>query len=359
MWSPAHHVAVPREVLDALEPYNEPNVGRDMLRLHFNENLFLPEEYYREVLVDVSPDEARYYTEPLNRSFNRFLEESFGLPEGSAFATLGADEALRLLMHLPLLARWRVVVLEPTYGMVGPIAASLRLRAEQSLLTETFDVDVDDVVRRGPALVYVCSPNNPTGNVPKGIEELASRLEGLLVVDEAYWEYRGESHVDLLEYRNVALVRTFSKAWGLAGIRVGYLAADPTLVEFVSRISLPHNLPAHSMAVVRRALGARRYVEDAVARAREAYAYFTGRLRGLGIGFLPSVANFVTVLVDSPSKVAEALLARGIAVRDVSSKPRCGRCLRITLAPPHVMDRVLDSLASALEDLKSGRGGAS
>lgn len=354
MWSHAHHVAVPRHVLEGLEPYVEPNVGRDVLRLHFNENLFLPEEYYREVLGEVTPDEARYYTEPLNHGFNRLLEESFGLPEGSVFATLGADEALRLLMHLPLLAKWKVVVLEPTYGMVGPLARSLGLPLEQSILTETFDVDVDDVVRRGPALVYVCSPDNPTGNVPRGIEELAARLEGVLVVDEAYWEYRGGSHVDLLEYRNVALVRTFSKAWGLAGIRVGYLAADPSIVDFVSRVSLPHNLPSHSMAVVRRALGARKYVEEAIARAREAYIYFTGRLREVGIGHLPSVANFVTVLVDAPGRVAEALLARGIVVRDVSSKPRCGKCLRITLAPPHVMDRVVEALSAALEDLKSG-----
>ena len=213
-------------------------------------------------------------------------------------------------------------------------------------------MDVDAVLRVGADVAYVAAPNNPTGNVPRGVEELAARFPGVLIVDEAYVEFTGSrGFLDLAGYGNVLLVRTFSKAWGLAGARVGYVVGHPKLIAALERLALPHNVSAYSAAVVMAALGLRRYVEEAVRAVAEAREYMASRLGAMGLKPLPSVTNFLTFRVPGARRVAEELWARGFAVRFVGAKPRLAEHIRVTVAPRDLADAFLSVLGEVV-----GRG---
>ncbi|WP_054858046.1 aminotransferase class I/II-fold pyridoxal phosphate-dependent enzyme [Vulcanisaeta sp. JCM 16159] len=139
------------------------------------------------------------------------------------------------------------------------LAESMRIDVDQALLKpDTYDLDMDKVVKIGNSydVIYLCSPNNPTGNLfsKESIEYLLSRVRSLVIIDEAYAEFARYSLIGLVrDYDNLAIVRTFSKAWGLASLRVGYVVASDTVINGLNRLSLPHNIPYPSMALVLRA----------------------------------------------------------------------------------------------------------
>ena len=326
--------------------YDEPDVGYAKYRLHFNENLFLPDEYYREVAAAAEPWELRYYTDPLNRRLASVIERHFSLPEGSVVVTAGADDGLRLAMSLALHGGWGLAVVEPTYGMARVVARQVGLRPVAVPLGVDLSLDVDAVAKSGASAVYVCSPNNPTAHVVKELEELAARFQGLVIYDAAYAEFAGYWAPKLYEYGNVVEVRTFSKAWGLAGLRVGYVAADKRIADVLRSLSLPHPISALSAKVVERALErGRRYVEQSVAQVAEVREAVAPRIRAEKY---VGPVNFITVHVANAEEVASALDAAGFVVRTLGGKPLCRSCIRFTLAPMPVMEKFLKALEEAL-----------
>ncbi len=336
--------------------YEEPNVGYNVYRLHFNENLFLPRAYYEEVLkVALDPDLVRYYTEPLNDGFNIRLAKFLGVDENSVFSTLGGDEALLLLTILSLHGSREVTIVEPTYSMPSAIAGALRLRVRQVLLRRgDFSLDPDDVVKagRGSDVIYICNPNNPTGNVFEGgvIEEVVSRVDALVIIDEAYAEFAGVTSIGLTRhYENVAVLRTFSKAWGLAGLRVGYVVSSPAVINALKRVSLPHNIPYPSIAMVSKALELKHYVDESVAKMVEVREWLFRRLGELDLSPLPSRANFITFHAPKPGLVHKALVERGFVLRNLEGKVLCEDCLRATVPPRPIADRLIDALSEALK----------
>lgn len=325
--------------------YDEPDVGRDKIRLHFNENLFLPEEYYKEVLVPVGPDDLRYYTDPNNKKLARAIESHFGLPAGSVVVTAGADEGIRLSMQLAVHLGGGVAIVEPTYGMARVVARQVGHRPEVVTYREDLSLDVDLLSRLSVSAVYVCSPNNPTAHVVKEIEDLAARFRGLVILDAAYAEYSGYWAPRYYEYGNVVEVRTFSKAWGLAGLRVGYVAASPKVAEALRTLSPPHPISAYSAYVVERALQVGRpYVEKSIKETEEVKSYVLSRLP---FKAYHGPVNFVTLMIENAEAVASRLEREGFVVRVLGPKPLCPSCLRFTLAPMPIMQRFLEALRRA------------
>ncbi|MFP3198726.1 MAG: histidinol-phosphate transaminase [Thermoproteus sp.] len=329
------------------EFYEEPDVGYDVYRLHFNENLFLPEEYYREVLGGIESWEVRFYTQPNNASLAARIEDHMGLPRGSVVITAGADDGLRLAIQLLHFAEERrLVVLEPTYSMPRILAEQLGVEYVQLPYGPDLGLDVDTAVKiaRGGA-VYVCSPNNPTGHLVKELEELASRLEGLLIYDAAYAEFAGLWRPKLHEYGNVVEMRTFSKAWGLAGLRVGYLIARGRLASALRALAYPHPISSYSAKAVEKALGLEEYVRRSVLEMRAVRDEVAGRLR---LDKYVGEANFITLRLDGAEAAAAELYRRGFAVRALGGRPLCRSCLRFTVAPMGVMEKFLAALGEAL-----------
>jgi histidinol-phosphate aminotransferase len=217
---------------------------------------------------------------------------------------------------------------------------------------EDGDVDVDALLAQRAAITYVCSPNNPTGTgvSPEAIERVVSRAEGLVLVDEAYGEFSGRSAVPLLARAPHLLVtRTLSKAFGLAGLRVGYGLAAPELVQVLEKVRGPYKVNVLGEKAALAALA-----EDVpwVLRQVEAAVAIRERLRGgleaLGLRALPSSANFLCVPVPDASVLGRALLGEGIKVRVLRALPGIGDAIRVGVGPWEGMERLLSALREVL-----------
>jgi len=324
--------------------YDEPDVGYSKVRLHFNENLFLPEEYYSEVAPSVEPWELRYYTDPNNRRLAAKIEAYHGLPQGTVVVTAGADEGLRLAMQLAAHMGLGLVIVEPTYGMARVVARQVGLKPAVHAYREDLGLDVDALAKAGA--VYICSPNNPTAHVVREVEDLAARLNGLLILDGAYAEYAGHWTPRLYEYGNVVEVRTFSKAWGHAGLRVGYLVAQRNVAETLRVLSPPHPISSYSAKAVENALDkGEPYVKRAVEETAEAREWALPRIH---VDKYSGPVNFVTLKIPNAEAVAAELDKAGYVVRVLGGKPLCRSCLRFTLAPIPLMEKFLQVLNAAI-----------
>jgi len=255
-----------------------------------------------------------------------------------------------------------IAIQPPTFGMYAVSAHIQGAGVITVPLAADFTLDVDAVLAAlTPAvkLVFVCTPNNPTGQlVPLcDVTRLAQALAGraLLVVDEAYIEFSdAPSAAPLIDqFDNVAVLRTLSKAWALAGARIGTLLANEQVVALLRRVMAPYPLPRPCVALALEALtasgqdAARAHIA-VVREQRERMALALAQVPGVR-EVLPSQANFLAVRFDDASAVYQRLLGAGIVVRDIHRYPQLGDALRITVGLPEENDRVLDVLQSRLQ----------
>ena len=225
-----------------------------------------------------------------------------------------------------------------------------------------FQFPADDVLNKitpQTRLIAIANPNNPTGIVaqPQELLRIACAVPtAAVLVDEAYFEFYGQTLIPhCSELPNLFVARTFSKAYGMAGLRLGALAGPAQQMQAVRRVSSPYNVNAVALACLPEALADQSFVKDYVQEVSQARATVEDILRASGVDFWPSKANFVLVRVgtDSAASVAfvEYMRKRGILVRDRSSDQGCGGCVRITLGPRVHTDRLLTALQAALKDL--------
>jgi histidinol-phosphate aminotransferase len=227
-------------------------------------------------------------------------------------------------------------------------------------LTASYDVDVEATIAADARITYLCSPNNPTG-APfsrSAIDEIVRRTTGIVMIDEAYFEFNDETAADLVATSNrVLIVRTFSKAFGLAGLRIGYALGSPELIAEVEKARGPYKVSGVAAAA---ACGALRsggeWMKRTVREASEARDAFAAELRRRGLSPAPSKANFIFVPIANSHRIAAAMREEGVAVRPFSGIP-CfspaleqanGCALRITVGPADAMAAALAALDKAL-----------
>jgi histidinol-phosphate aminotransferase len=299
------------------------------------------------------------YPDPQPAALLQALAELYGVQREQLFVGRGSDEAIDLLVRAFCRAGQDAVVIQPpTFGMYAVCARIQDAAVIEAPLTEDFSLDVPGLLAAlTPAvkLVFVCTPNNPSGRsiARATIEQLAQALAGkaLLVADEAYIEFSDQaSAIELIErYEHVAVLRTLSKAWALAGARIGSLVARTEVIALIRRIMAPYPLP---MPCVEAALAALSTSGQAAARAhiaivREQRAFMRRSLVGLpGVReVLPSDANFLAVRFEDAGAAYQRLQQAGIVVRDVRRYPGLQDALRITIGTPEENARVLGVLA--------------
>jgi len=256
------------------------------------------------------------------------------------------------------------VIPQPTFTLYAHLATILggevvRVDLDAALQYDTEALRAARRARRAPVTI-VCSPNNPTGSVLPGeaVARLCAEADGLVVVDEAYHEFSGASVVALLgEHPNLVVLRTFSKAMALAGLRVGYLLAAPELVREIDKARLPYNLNLVSETAALVLLEQPELLAERVAtlvRLREALAARLGALAGVRVH--PSQANFLLFELEhaDPRAVFEALHRRSVLVRDVTGYPRLERCLRVSVGSAEENEAFLHALGTALVEAVPG-----
>ena len=336
----------------ALEPYRHAAWEPGLARLHANE---LP----WRTPGDDSQDGLNRYPEPQPRALIERLAALYRSPTETLLATRGSDEAIDLLTRAFCRAgEDAVVVCPPTFGMY---AAAARIQGARvvgvPLLSERgFALDAHAVLRACGSdvkLVFLCSPNNPTGNLldATAILELADALAGsaLVVVDQAYIEFVAGAAAETLVPRapNLAILRTLSKAHGLAGARLGTLIAEPDIIALLRKVIAPYAITQQTVELVLRVLGSphlaqmHRRVEEILAereRLREAIARSPQTIR-----VLPSEANFFLVRRRDPALALGRAREAGLLVRDVRGLPGLADALRVTIGTPEQNERLLEA----------------
>ncbi|MEO6801518.1 MAG: histidinol-phosphate transaminase [Rhodanobacter sp.] len=286
------------------------------------------------------------------------LAALYGVRQEQLLVGRGSDEAIDLLVRAFCRAGQDAILIQPpTFGMYSICARIQNAGVIEVPLADDFTLDVDAVlaaVTPAVKLVFVCTPNNPSGQCAprESLERLLQMLKGraLLVVDEAYIEFAYQRSVaDLIDrYEHLAVLRTLSKAWALAGARIGCLLANPEVIALLRRIMTPYPLPLPCVAAAMAAFSEQGQAQarEHVATIRNEHERVRGALAALACvrAVLPSQANFLAVRFDDAGAVYKHLLAAGIVVRDIRHYPRLGDALRITIGTPGENDALLDVL---------------
>jgi histidinol-phosphate aminotransferase len=347
-----------RSAVKNLHTYRPPLADRQGLRLDFNESTI---GCSARVLARLSALDAealaRYpEREPVEAQVADFLR----LDAAQVLLTNGVDEAIHLLCSAYLDPGDEAIIVVPTFAMYALFARAEGACVVQIRSGENFSFPLEDVLSRvseRTRLIAVANPNNPTGAVVECevlLRVARAAPHAAVLVDEAYFEFYGETMLDHQPWpENLFVARTFSKAYGLAGLRIGILAGDGRQISMVRRVASPYNVNTVALAVLPEALRDQAYVEHYVAEVQRGRSELEHQLRTLGLHHWPSHANFVLVRVGTAhAEFVQALRARGILVRDRNTDPGCEGCVRLTVGTREHARTLIGALREVVQELK-------
>ena len=348
----------PRAAVRNLREYHPPLAGRQGLRLDFNESTIgcAPRVLARLRALDAE-DLARY---PEREPVEQIVANFHGLDPAQVLLTNGVDEAIHLLCGAYLDPGDEALVVVPTFAMYAIFAQAEGAQVTEVLAAENFAFPEDAVLARINAstrLIAIANPNNPTGaavslGVLVRIANAASHAA--VLIDEAYFEFHGETLIDRVGVLpNLFVARTFSKAYGLAGLRIGIMAGNAKQMAMVRRVASPYSVNAAALAVLPEALADQRFIQDYVMQVRLNRAQLERALGNLGLRYWPSRANFVLVRIGPKhAEFVQALRRRGILVRSRNSDPGCEGCVRLTVGSDEHTQTLISALPEVVEELR-------
>ncbi|MFO8235771.1 MAG: histidinol-phosphate transaminase [Bacteroidales bacterium] len=333
---------VPDEI-KKLEPYTsarETFQGKNLIFMDANEN----------------PYGNRYnrYPDPLQEKLKQQLSTTMGISTEQLFAGNGSDEIIDLVIRSfckPGVNN--LITINPSYGMYEVLASVNRIKTVKATLTEDFQINPDEILKqcdRQTKLAILCSPNNPTGNMlkDKDVEKVLQSFPGIVLVDEAYIEFSGTDGLKrkILEYPNLIITRTLSKAWGLAGIRLGYAICHPEIVTILSKVKYPYNVNNITQEKAIKALKKPQRMRRTVRTILREKQKVIEALKKLNCveKIYPSDANFILMKTGYSKNIINFLRERNIIVRDRSNLHRCKNCIRITIGTRKQNNRLINHM---------------
>lgn len=347
--------AVLRDNIKKLLPYSSARdefKGEASVLIDANENAFgspLPKNYNR-------------YPDPLQHQLKEKLYQIKGVPTDHIFLGNGSDEAIDILFRAfceP--GRDNVILVPPTYGMYEVSANINNVAYKKVNLTLDYQLDLDGIagaIDSHTKLIFICSPNNPTGNSIRrqDIETILVNFDGIVVVDEAYINFSKLPSFtkDLAEFPNLVVLQTLSKAWGLAALRLGMAFASKEIISIFNKIKPPYNINQATQEIVLEALGGVDQVNDwikIVVEERQKLSTLLSALEQV-IRVTPSDANFILVKLIEPRTLYAFLVNKGIIVRDRSNVELCEGCLRITVGTPAENVLLYDTIVRFYDEYK-------
>lgn len=337
-----------RENIKTLHPYTTARdefKGEAHIFLDANENSFgspLPANYNR-------------YPDPLQLDLKDAISKIKGVPIENTFLGNGSDEAIDLLIRAfcnP--GKDNVMILPPTYGMYEVLANINDVEVRKVGLMPNFQLDLEKIaegIDANTKIIFICSPNNPTGNSinRSDIETILANFKGIVVIDEAYINFsRQKTFIqELTEYANLVVLQTFSKAWGLAALRLGMAFSSRPVIDILNKIKLPYNINQATQDLALTALKDIQQVNAWIRTTVMERERLSKALAALPIvkKIHPSDANFILIAVDDALSTYNLLANQGIIVRDRSKISLCEGCLRITIGTPTENDELLTVLS--------------
>lgn len=303
-----------------------------------------------------SPLDTNYnrYPDPLQLKVKQRLSEIKGVPTKNIFLGNGSDEAIDILFRAfcrPEIDN--VITVPPTYGMYEVSANINDIEVRKIRLTKDYQLDMESIaegIDDNTKIIFICSPNNPTGNSINrtDIETILTNFNGLVVIDEAYINYsRQKTFIqELTEYANLVVLHTLSKAWGLAGLRLGMAFASEEIIEVFNKVKPPYNINEASQQLALEALQNVEQVNDWIKQTVNEREKLTADLAKLEIveEVYPSDANFILVRTIDAKSIYKHLVDKGIIVRDRSKVELCNGSLRITIGTPQENEILINNL---------------
>jgi histidinol-phosphate aminotransferase len=346
-----------RRAVETMKEYHPPLAGRDGLRLDFNENVDGCSPRVLQTLHTITAETLNKY--PEREPGEQAVAQHLGVASGQVLLTNGVDEAIHLLAETYLEPGDEALISVPTFSMyeIYALATGATVRSVQS--GEAFEFPAADLLRAitpKTRLICIANPNNPTGAIATPEQLLAilhAAPQAAVLIDEAYIHFGGESLLDQLGLiDNLFVSRTFSKAHGLAGFRLGALLGSAGQLKMLRRVASPYNVNGVALTCLSAALDDRNYIASYIAQVLEGRSRLERFYREREIPYWPSQANFVLAYFgDYRQALVEQMRQRGILVRDRNSDPGCEGCVRITLGNRLQTQRLLRELPEALASI--------
>ncbi|MBK6263868.1 histidinol-phosphate transaminase [Marivirga sp. S37H4] len=281
------------------------------------------------------------YPDPHQKAIKAKISQLKSVDAGEIFLGNGSDEAIDLLFRIfceP--GKDAVITCPPTYGMYSVSASIHNVRNVEVPLTEDFQLDVEEILKaskNGVKMLFICSPNNPTGNSLRqdAIEKLLKEFQGIVIIDEAYIDFSPQQSWSKMinKYPHLVVLQTLSKAWGLASVRLGMAFANEQLIKILNKVKPPYNISGPNQQVVLKALEGEEKMENQVAEIiseREILEQLLTDVPGVK-RIYSSDANFLLVQMNDAADKYQAMIEKGVVVRDRSRVMLCEDCLRITV----------------------------
>ncbi|HXS75032.1 MAG TPA: histidinol-phosphate transaminase [Terracidiphilus sp.] len=349
---------VPRARVEAMKEYHPPLGNRDAMRLDFNENTIACSPKVKEVLGRISAGALTRY--PEREPVERIVAEHLGVAAEQLVLTNGVDEAIHVLFETFLEDRDELLLPVPTYTMYEVYASATDARAVTVQAAEDLQFPFErllSAITPQTKIIAIANPNSPSGSVGtrEQIVEIARRApDAVVLVDEAYFHFFGETVMHLVgSVPNLMVARTFSKAYGLAGLRLGMLAGPIELMKWVRRVLSPYSVNSLALACLPAALEDTAYLDWYVGEVLAARREFEAALDELCVRRWPSKANFVLVEIGEKHKEFVQLMSgSGVLVRDRSNDPGCDGCVRITIGTREQMRQAVSVLKRTMRKLR-------
>jgi histidinol-phosphate aminotransferase len=341
-----------------MKEYHPPLGGRDSVRLDFNENTLACSPRVVEALAKVAAGDLTKY--PEREAVEDLVAKHLGLSARQVLLTNGVDEAIHVLCQAFLDRDDEMLLPVPTYSMYEVYASGTDGRVVTVQAGEDFAFPFEKVMAAiSPATKLICiaNPNSPTGSTVTREQILAITGEAphaLVLVDEAYFHFFGETVVDLIgSVPNLVVARTFSKAYGLAGLRLGMLAAAEETMQWLRRVISPYSVNSLALACLPAALEDQEYLDWYVGEVKAARGFVFSKLKEIGVKHWPSAANFVLLFIGAKhTQFVAAMRARGILTRDRSADPGCDGCVRMTIGTREQMADAMVALQESLLEIR-------
>lgn len=347
----------PESVLDvALEVGIEPE---KVIKLNQNENLFLSKDFLCSLLNDVINEiDLRLYSKEGEVELKKAIGKYVGLPSDYVILGNGSDQIIDLIIRTFLGKDSVAISIKPTYSMYKWSVNHLGVKYFEIPLREDFSLNVEGILessKGNKGICFICSPNNPTGNQfeLEDVKAIIEGFHGLVLVDEAYVEFAKNSLAKLVKkYENLIVTRTFSKAFGLAGVRIGYALSNSEISTAIFEYAqLPYSLNCIGLRLALKVLGMFDRFKKSIDELKEEREKLMRMLNSIkGVRAFKSDANFILFQVKKPyEKVFNDLFDKGVLVRKIGKVLNLEDCLRVTVGLPHMNNRLIEALTSISE----------
>jgi histidinol-phosphate aminotransferase len=336
-----------RENIKSMQPYSSArdefkNFTQKMVYLDANENPY--------------ENGVNRYPDPQQRTVKNALSEIKKVNENQILLGNGSDEVLDLLFRAFCEPnKDNVITLPPTYGMYGVLANLNAIENRKVILSEDFQPQIDEILKnidQNTKMIFLCSPNNPTGNSfsDESIVTLLKNFKGLVVLDEAYIDFSAKESwlQEINDYPNLVITQTLSKAFGMAGIRLGILYASEAIISVLNKIKPPYNVNELTQQKALERILDFPTVQSEIKNIEAERAILLSQLDNLNFvqKVFPTDANFVLIKVDDANKRYDQILEKGIVIRNRAKEPLCDNCLRITIGTKDENEKLIEVLKS-------------